>query len=218
MHLSLADALLVGLGGAGAGGVSAWSLRSGWHRPAQAVGRLPLRSLLALPLLVAGGWLLVAGRTADRAAVPAVLLFVVLAAALTWVDLDVHRLPDLLVLGGGGAIAALLTVAAAATGHWHQLGSAASAAALLSVGFLALAVFGSMGLGDVKLAGLVGLVLGWFGWVTVLTGVLATFGGAAVVGVALLVTRRSRWSSHIAFGPALLAGAVVALTVAPPVG
>lgn len=179
---------------------------------------MPVRSLWSLPAAVALGWVLVAARVPDRAAVPAVLLFVVLAAALAWTDLDVHRLPDVLVLGGGAAVAALLTVAAAATGRWHQLGAASVTAVLLSAGFLVLAVVGSMGLGDVKLAGLVGLVLGWFGWGTVLTGVVVTFGGAAVVGVALLVLHRGRWSTHIPFGPALVLGAVVTLIVAARAG
>lgn len=142
----------------------------------------------------------------------------VLAAALTWTDLDVHRLPDVLVLGGGASVTVLLTVAAAGTGRWHQLAAAAATAALLTAVFLVLAVLGSMGLGDVKLAGLVGLVLGWFGWVTVLTGVVVAFGGAAVVGVALLLLRRGRWSTHIPFGPALVLGAEVALILAPYTG
>lgn len=215
MQLTLAGALAVGLAGAGAGAVVAWSLRSGWHRRPPDVARLPAGSLLGLPAVVAIGWVLTAMSVGDDAAAPAVLLFVVLAAALAWIDLDVHRLPDRLVLGGGLPVAALLIVAAGADGRWHRLGVAAAAAVLLGAVFLGLAVFGSMGLGDVKLAGLVGLVLGWFGWGTVLTGVAAAFGGATVAGVVLLVAGRGRWSTHIAFGPALALGAVVAVVVVP---
>lgn len=217
MQVMLAGAL-VGLGGAAAGGVAAWSLRSEWHRRGQDVARLPLRSLLSLPVGVAGGWVLVASSVTDSAAAPAALLFVVLAAALAWIDLDVHRLPDLLVLGGGGAITALLVAAAATTDRWDQLGVAAAAAGVLTVVFLGLAIFGSMGLGDVKMAGLVGLMLGWFSWETVLIGVVVAFVGAGVIGGALLVARRGRWSTHIAFGPALALGAVVALIVTPYFG
>lgn len=215
MQLTLASALLVGPAGVCAGAVVAWSLRSGWHRRAPHLGRLPAGSLLTLPAVVAIGWILAAMSVGEDAAAPAALLFVVLAAGLTWIDLDAHRLPDQLVLGGTLAVAALLVAAAAASGRWQQLGVAAAAAVLLAAVFLALAVVGSMGLGDVKLAGLVGLVLGWFGWGTVLTGVVVAFGGAAVVGVALLAAGRRRWSTHIAFGPALALGAVVALIVAP---
>ncbi|HEX8510323.1 MAG TPA: A24 family peptidase [Propionibacteriaceae bacterium] len=181
--------------------------------------RLPPRSLLCLPVLVAVGWVVLASTSvADGAAGPAALLFVVLAAALAWIDLDVHRLPDELVLGGAVAITALLAAAAATTDHWHQLGVAVAAAGVLTVSFLGLAIFGSMGLGDVKLAGLAGLVLGWFGWSTVLIGVVVAFSGAALVGAGLLLTRRSGWTTHVAFGPALALGAVVAVMASPYTG
>lgn len=53
--LAWSGVLLVGLAGAVAGGVAAWSLAGGWHRRGQDVSRLPLRSLLSLPAAVALG-------------------------------------------------------------------------------------------------------------------------------------------------------------------
>jgi leader peptidase (prepilin peptidase)/N-methyltransferase len=68
-----------------------------------------------------------------------------------------------------------------------------------------------MGFGDVKLAGVLGLYLGWIGW-----GVLAVgaFGGifiGAVVGVTLMAAGRAGRKSAIPFGPFMLAGAMLAV-------
>ena len=80
----------------------------------------------------------------------------------------------------------------------------------LGVIFLGLALAGSMGLGDVKLAAVTGLLLGWLGWPAVVLGTVSAFLLAAVVAVVLLVRGAPR-TSHLAFGPAIIAGAAVAV-------
>ena len=70
---------------------------------------------------------------------------------------------------------------------------------------------GNMGWGDVKLAGLLGLHLAWLGWGVLMVGaVLGVFAGG-LAGVALLVARRVNRRSSIAYGPAMLGGAFVAI-------
>jgi leader peptidase (prepilin peptidase) / N-methyltransferase len=65
----------------------------------------------------------------------------------------------------------------------------------------------------VKLLGLLGLVLGWFGWGVLMTGVFLGLLTGASVSLALLATGRVGWRSAIPFGPPLLAGAVLVLTL-----
>ncbi len=94
---------------------------------------------------------------------PAYLLFAWLAVALVWIDADVHRLPDGLVLPAYPALLALVVVATAGLGSWRPLVRAlvcmaAVFAVLLRHGLVSPS---SLGFGDVKLSGLIGLVLGW---------------------------------------------------------
>ena len=69
------------------------------------------------------------------------------------------------------------------------------------------------GFGDVKLLGLLGLVLGWFGWGVLMTGVFLGLLTGALVSLLLLATRRAGWRTAIPFGPPLLAGAVLTLAL-----
>ena len=69
----------------------------------------------------------------------------------------------------------------------------------------------SLGFGDVKLSGLIGLVLGWLGPATAVLGVLAGFVAGGVAALGLLLAQRAGLRSHIAFGPAMLVGALAAV-------
>ena len=64
----------------------------------------------------------------------------------------------------------------------------------------------ALGFGDVKLLGLLGLLLGWFGWGVLLAGVFLGLLTGAVVSLALLATRRAGWRTALPFGPPLLLG------------
>lgn len=70
---------------------------------------------------------------------------------------------------------------------------------------------GQLGFGDLKLAGVLGLVLGWDSWGAAALAVLATVvvgGGQAAVVLAL-------GRHDFPYGPAMLTGAAVALAAAP---
>jgi leader peptidase (prepilin peptidase)/N-methyltransferase len=73
-----------------------------------------------------------------------------------------------------------------------------------------------MGLGDVALAPLLGLSLGWLGWGPSLVGLFAGFGIGAVVGAMLLASRRATRRSRVAHGPFLLVGTAVGLFAGQP--
>lgn len=153
------------------------------------------------------------GDFAGWAGLPAYLLFGWLAVALVWIDADVHRLPDGLVLPAYPALGALVALGAAGLGDWGSLLRAVACMAGLFALYLVMAWISpsSLGFGDVKLAGLIGLVLGWIGVPQALLGVLAGFLVGGVVALVMLAGRRVGLRSHIAFGPAMLVGAFLAL-------
>ena len=151
--------------------------------------------------LLAGGW-------ADLVTFAALA---VTCALLVTIALAVFRLPDRIVLPMYPVVFGGLTVAAAVDHQWASLGRAAAAAAVLLVFYFALALVNpsGLGLGDVKLSGLLGAFLGWLGWPAVMAGTLAAFVLNAVVALALLAARRVGAKSGIAFGPAMVIGAVL---------
>lgn len=121
---------------------------------------------------------------------------------LVRIDLREHRLPDRLTLPGYAAAAAVL-IGHAATGGAALLPALAVGIAALLL-FALLSVTGGMGMGDVKLAGVLGLVLGAASPAAPVVGLLLAFGaGGLASGVVLL--RRGR-SARLAFGPFLVLG------------
>jgi leader peptidase (prepilin peptidase)/N-methyltransferase len=68
------------------------------------------------------------------------------------------------------------------------------------------------GLGDVKLAALVGLFLGWLGWRTLTAGTFAAFLLAAVATVPLLLRRLDR-KTRIPFAPFMITGALISIVL-----
>ena len=144
---------------------------------------------------------------------PAFLFLAAVGVLLAVVDLEHRLLPNRILLPATGVAAALLTLAAAATGAWpHLLGAAGGAAALFLV-FLVLALIApaGLGMGDVKLAGLLGLYLGWLGAGVLVVGAVAGFVVQAVIALGLLAARRVGLRGEIPFGPAMLVGAALAI-------
>ncbi|MEO6412779.1 MAG: A24 family peptidase [Pedococcus sp.] len=169
---------------------------------------------VALGLLWAGvGWRI--GDLAGWAALPAYLLFAWLTVVLVWIDADVHRLPDGLVLPAYPALLVLVVAATAGLGDWAALVRAlACMAALYALYFLmAIVSPSSLGFGDVKLSGLIGLQLGWLGVGHAVVGLLAGFLVGGLLALVMLAGRRVGLRSHIAYGPSMLIGAFVALVI-----
>lgn len=136
-----------------------------------------------------------------------------LGVALSAIDIAVHRLPDRLTLPAYPVLIVLLAVPAITTHHGGALARAVLAGLALAVWYLLLALLrpGQLGLGDVKLAGLAGLALGWLGWPTLILGAAFGFVLCAVVSLALLAARRISLHGAICFGPFLLGGALLAM-------
>jgi leader peptidase (prepilin peptidase) / N-methyltransferase len=174
----------------------------------------PLRTALTVVLvaLALAGALLAAG---VRPGAVALAWAGVAGVVLAQVDLAVHRLPDRVTVPAYAAVATALLVDAVALGTWTALlraGLAGAAAFGLATCAAALSPRG-LGFGDVKLLGLLGLVLGWVGWGALLAGVFLGLVAGAAASVTLVATGRAGWRTALPFGPPLLVGAVLALAL-----
>ncbi|MFC5502767.1 prepilin peptidase [Lysinimonas soli] len=150
--------------------------------------------------------------TTAIAAVLRLVAFLYLAAisvALAIIDIETHRLPNVIVLPGYGVGIVLLGVAALLQGDIAGLIRMAAGAAILFAFYLLLAIISprGMGMGDVKLAGVLGLFLGSLGWGQLAVGAGAAFVLGGLFGVVLMVMKRAGRKSGIPFGPWMLLGA-----------
>ncbi|MCJ0874081.1 A24 family peptidase [Streptomyces sp. AP-93] len=139
------------------------------------------------------------------------LLLAPFTVLLCLVDRAVHRLPDVLTLPLAAGTAVALGVAALAGGADGSWTRALLGGLVLGGVYLLLYVINprGMGFGDVKLALVVGQVLGWYGWPVLFAGTFAAFLGGAAHGLTLIALRRADRSSPIPFGPFMAGGALV---------
>jgi leader peptidase (prepilin peptidase)/N-methyltransferase len=141
------------------------------------------------------------------ALLPALVLIPVLIV-LAVIDLEHRLLPNVIV--GPAALAGLvLSILANPAGWWiYPLSALAVAGALL---VLALAIPGGMGMGDVKMGGMLGAFLGPYA-------ALAVFLGAAIGAVSggvLMVAGKTQRRSHLPFGLFMAMGGIISVFVGP---
>ena len=150
----------------------------------------------------------------------AFLYFAAISIVLTLIDLDTHRLPNSIVLPSYLVAGILFTIASLLAGDWTELLRAAIGMATLYAFYfvLRLARPGGMGGGDVKLAGLVGIYLGWLGWGALAVGAFAAFLFGGVFGIALMLAQRAGRKTAIPFGPWMILGAWTGVFTGEAVG
>ena len=194
--------------------VLSWVLLRGRCRHCQASISLqyPLVEL-ATAALFAG----TAARFGYDWALPAYLVLFAGLLALSWIDVERLVLPKAIVYPVLVLVAALLVLAAALIPAWHDLEVAAISAAAWFVVFFALNFISPrmLGFGDVRLAPVLGLALGWLGVRYVILGFFLANLIGAVIGIALIATKQIQRSQPIPYGVFLAAGTAVAIFAGP---
>lgn len=177
--------------------------------------RYPLIELLCAALFAA-----MALRFPDDLALPAYLVLAAACLAGSAIDLEHMLLPNRLVFPSLAMASGLLLVAAVAQDDWDQLWRAGVGALGASGSLLLLAIAwprgNAMGGGDIKLALLLGLCLGWIDLGHVPLGMFLGFLLGSIAGVALLAAKAKALQEHFAFGPFLAAGTLLAVWFGRP--
>jgi leader peptidase (prepilin peptidase)/N-methyltransferase len=141
------------------------------------------------------------------------LYLVAVGIALSFIDLDTKRLPNALTLPSY-VVGAVLLSAAALLEHEPSrlLRAGVGMVALYALYFVLMTVRkGGMGFGDVKLAGVLGMFLGFLGWGPLVVGAFLAFLLGGVGGIGLMLFGGVGRKARIPFGPYMVAGAVVAV-------
>jgi leader peptidase (prepilin peptidase)/N-methyltransferase len=190
--------------------VASWLLLRGrcrhCHEPISA--RYPV-----VELVCAGLFAGLAARFGYDWALPAYLVLFAGLLALSVIDVETMLLPKVIVWPLSVIVASLFVLAAAVTGHWHELlVGVISGAAWFAVFYaMNLASPRLLGFGDVRLAPVLGLALGWLGWRYVLLGFFVANLIGAIIGVALIATHRMDRQQRIPYGVFLAGGTAVAV-------
>ncbi len=145
------------------------------------------------------------------------VVFIILGVALSAIDFQLHRLPDVL----NGALylsgVALFSLDAILNHRLDHLRSAVIASIALSAFYWLVNLLskGGMGMGDVKLAASIGLYTGYISALSVYVAAMASFVLGGAVGITIMVLRKGTRKSAVPFGPFMLAGAVISIWLTP---
>jgi leader peptidase (prepilin peptidase)/N-methyltransferase len=189
--------------------VSWLALRGRCRRCKAPIGIEPI----VVELTTAGLFVLFGLRFGAAAVLPAFCIFAAALVALTWIDLREQRLPREITYVAFALGAVALAIAALVDDEprriWTMLFGAGLALAIM--GAIYLGSRGGLGDGDVRLAPLLGLYLGWLNPGIVPVGLFYGFVLGAVVGVAMMAAGKAGRRTALPFGPFLAAGSVVAV-------
>jgi leader peptidase (prepilin peptidase)/N-methyltransferase len=158
----------------------------------------------------------VGARFAQSWALPAFLLLTAALIAISAIDFEHFIIPNRIIYPVGYASVILLAGAAALEHEWKPferslLGALAVFAFFVFVHYSALFFMrqDAMGYGDVRLSVVLGLFLGWLGWLQVFGGLFAGFLLGAVIGMLLIALGIKGRRDRIPFGPFLAAGTMI---------
>lgn len=164
-------------------------------------------------------WIGVALRFGWSWTTPAADVFCSGLVALACVDLERYLLPRRIVYTTAGISGAFLLAGAASGAEWGRLSVALGCAGFAFGMFFALNRLNPrwLGFGDVRLAGVLGLVLGWLGVPYLLVGLLAANLAGLAVAVPLIAAGRMKKATPVPYGVFLAVGSMVALLAGAPI-
>lgn len=144
---------------------------------------------------------------------PAYLWFAATTMVLNLTDFDHKRIPNRILYPATVVGVVLLAGGALADGEISRMPRALAGAAIYFTLLLVIALVarGGFGMGDVKLAVLLGTFLAFRSWQTLWAGIFLAFLTGGLVSLLLLVTGRKGRKDAIPFGPALIVGAWAAV-------
>jgi leader peptidase (prepilin peptidase)/N-methyltransferase len=150
---------------------------------------------------------------------PAYLVFLSSLLALSCIDLELLVLPKKVIYPTLVLVTTLLVIASATINDWDRMliGAICAAAWFIVFFILNFASPRVLGFGDVRLAPLLGLALGWLGWRYVVLGFFSGNVIGAVIGISLIVTNRMRRDQPVPYGVFLAAGAALAVFAGPEI-
>lgn len=190
--------------GVAAGAVLGWFTRPLVHRVTNdgvAGSRVAHAGLIA----VIGG--VTAWAIGESLLLPAWLFVMGVGGVLSLVDVTHHLLPKRMVWPMYPVTLLLLALPVVDRGDWSLFGGVLVGGAIAFGVYFCLALINPAGLGwgDIRFAGPLGFLLGWWGWQFVLAGCFFAFILAALVNVALLATKRMERGAEYPFGPYMVA-------------
>ncbi|HUR17397.1 MAG TPA: prepilin peptidase [Acidimicrobiales bacterium] len=152
-------------------------------------------------------------------ALPGFLVVLAGLVAISAVDLELFIVPNRILYPTLFVAAPLLLIAAGLSHDWSSartsaLGGVLAWGLLLTIHLISPR---GMGFGDVRLAGLIGMMLGWLSLGHVIVGLFLGFLTASVVGVGLILGGRRGRKDKVPFGPFLAVGAVITVFFGGPI-
>jgi len=144
------------------------------------------------------------------------LIFAAVSISLFMIDMQTLRLPDVIVGPSTAIIAGSLAIYALVTGNTGALATAAIASIILGLAYFILwfiTMGKGLGFGDVKLAPLLGFLMGYFGWGALVVGSATAWLLGAIIGVIAIALGKVKRGRPIPFGPFLLVGTWIGIFV-----
>lgn len=175
---------------------------------------------LATEVLTALVWVLAVVRLPLGWGLLAFLPFLWVLVALSLIDLETKLLPNAIIYPSVVAGIPLLAMTTALAGDSFSFWIRGLEGMVVGAGaffVIALIYPAGMGMGDVKLAGLIGLFLGYASWGYLTVAFFLAFLLGAVVGIGLMVGGKAGRKTAIPFGPFMAAGAIIALLFGEPI-
>lgn len=194
--------------------VAPWLVR----RRCPACGEAVSVRYAAVEVATAALFAALAVRLGADAALPAFLVFFTCLVSISVIDLERQMIPNHIVYPTIALSLPLLGLASLVKGELAPLESALEGAGI-AFGLLLVVHLVSpegMGFGDVRLAFILGLFLGWLSLGHVAIGLFLGFALGAVIGIGLMLFGRRNRKDNVSFGPFLAGGAALAVLFGQP--